>query len=166
MESKSPASSIKMNTKKNSWMMLGLVFGVSVILYILDVPIIPLSTQITSTIPTLIPTSIIITPQPTQPTTQISSAKSLSATISYFPEGMNESITVSLTITNSLVSEVSLTQSMNDGKSRRYQLAFESEIQPLVVGKDIKNLNLSRVAGASFTTDAFMQAVEKIKQQI
>ena len=159
MESKSPTPSIKMNIKKSSYMMLGLVFGVSVILYILDVPIIP----------SLIPTSIIITPQstqPTPPTMPTNSAKNLSATIAYFPEGANESITVSLKLTNSLISEVSIAQSMNDGKSRRYQLAFESEVQPLVVGKDINTLNLTRVAGASFTTDAFMQALEKIKTQI
>jgi len=156
--------------------MLGLVLGVSVILYIFDVPILPSTAQIVPTImiPTLFPTQIVPTlslstqsppPLPITPTVVIFS-KNILATVDYFPEGRSESITVSLTLSNFIISGMAVNNSMNDGKSRQYQLAFESEIQPLVVGKDIKTLNLSRVAGASFTTDAFMQAIEKIKSQI
>jgi len=136
--------------------MLSLVLGVSVILYIFDVPVITSPTQI---VPTIISSPQII------PATA-STSKNISASIDYFPEGRSESITVSLIISNSTISEMTVKNSMNDGKSRQYQLAFESEIQSLVVGKDVKSLNLSRVAGASITTDAFMQAVDKIKSQI
>ena len=146
-----------MNIKKSSYMMLSLVFGVSVILYILDIPIIPSSTQMT---PTISISPIVSIPTP------VTNTKSLSETIVYTPEGRNESISVSLTVTNSIISELSVINSMNAGKSRSYQLSFESEIQPLVVGKDIKTLNLSRVAGASNTTDAFMQAIDKIRAKI
>ena len=165
-----------MNIKKSSWMMLGLVLGVSVILYIFDVPIVPSSTQMIPTIivPTLVPTIISLPTgnivQPTasliSPTLSPSIVNSFSANVDYFPEGRSESISVSLKLNGAVVSELSMVNSMNDGKSRMYQLAFESEIQPLVVGKDIKSLNLSRVAGASITTDAFMQAIDKIKSQI
>lgn len=150
--------------------MLSLVFGVSVILYVLDVPIIPSSTQMTPTvtIPTISPitTTIPTTPAVTQNSPPINAIKSLSATVDYQPEGQNESITVSVKLINNTISELTSVCSMNDGKSRMYQSAFISEIQPLVIGKDIKNLNLSRVAGASFTTDAFMQAIDIMKTKI
>lgn len=157
-----------MNIKKNSLMVLGLVFGVSVILYIFDVPIISTSTQLTPTI--TIPITIPSVTNMQSPQTQVSIApsnfKKYSATVGYDPEGRNESIDVSLTLDNFIITELSSTHSMNDGKSRRYQMEFESAIQPLVIGKDINTLNLSKVAGASFTTDAFMQAIQKIKSNI
>ncbi|MCX6731120.1 MAG: hypothetical protein NTZ55_04690 [Candidatus Roizmanbacteria bacterium] len=133
-----------------------------------DVPI-PSSTQLTPTIavPTVIPTvSISAQPSQTQTTPIPSNIKQYSAFVIYEPEGRSESINVSLTLNNTIVTEVTAIHSMNDGKSRRYQMDFEAAIQSLVVGKDIKTLNLSRVAGASFTTDAFMQAVKKIQSKI
>lgn len=148
--------------------MLALVFGISVILYIFDVPIIPSSTLMTPTVS--IPTPVLTTP-PLIPTIQALSptntaAKSATATVDYMPEGRSESITVSLQLNNRIITELHSTHSMNMGKSRMYQQAFEAEIQPLVVGKDINSLNLSRVAGASLTTDAFMQAIATIRSQI
>jgi len=146
-----------MNIKKSSMWMLALVFGVSVILYILDVPIIPQSTQI---IPTLtIPTAL--TPSPLA-----NNVRTFTETVGYDPEGMSETITVTVKVSNGIVSKLFSQHSMNDGKSRKYQQNFEALIQPLVVGKDIRTLNLSRVAGASFTTDAFMQAIKNIQKSI
>ncbi len=150
-----------MNIKKSSFLMLCLVFGVSVILYILDVPIIPSSTQITPTVFVPIPTPLVV-----DPTQKISKLQSFTETIGYDPEGRSETITVSVTLSENIVTELTSIHSMNDGKSRRYQMNFEAEIQPLVVGKDIKTLQLSRVAGASVTTDAFMQAIEVIRAKI
>jgi len=153
-----------MNIKKNSFIVLGLVFGVSVILYIFDVPIRITPSEITTTI--VIPTPTNISVQTTQNSGASNIIKQYSAIVNYFPEGRNESISVSLTLNSSIITEVTTVHSKNDGKSRMYQEAFESEIRPLVVGRDINSLNLSRVAGASFTTDAFLQAVEKIKNNI
>lgn len=141
--------------------MLSLVFGVSVILYIFDVPIIPASTQITPTVVVPIPTPLVV-----DPTQKISNIQSFTETIGYDPEGRSETVTVNVTLNDGIVTKLESQHSMNDGKSRRYQLNFEAEIQPLVVGKDIKTLQLSRVAGASITTDAFMQAIEVIRGKI
>jgi hypothetical protein len=157
-----------MNIKKNSLMVLGLVFGVSVILYIFDVPITPQTIQLIPTIavPTVIPTITTIQTPQAQNDTALSNVKKYSAMVTYDPEGRSESINVSLTLNNTTITEISSQHSMNDGKSRRYQMNFESAIGPLVIGKDINTLNLSRVAGASFTTDAFMQAIQNIKSKI
>lgn len=145
-----------MNIKKSSLLVLGLVFGVSVILYIFDSPILP---SISTVIPSTIPSTIIsVVPQ--------STVKTLTSYIIYQPEGRSESIQVTLELENSLITKLSSIHSGNSGKSVRYQTAFEGEIQGLVIGKDIKTLNLSRVAGASNTTAAFMQALDAIRAQI
>lgn len=157
-----------MNIKKSSFMVLGLVFGISVILYIFDVPIISPSTQLipTITISPAVPTIINQEPAQSQNTITPNNIKKYSATVAYHPEGRSESINVSLTLDNTTITEIASTHSMNDGKSQRYQIAFEAEIRSFVIGKDINTLNLSRVAGASFTTDAFMQAIQQIKNNI
>ncbi len=153
-----------MNIKRNSYLVLGLVMGVSVTLYIFDVPMNIPSSQTTPTI--AFPTSISV-PVPTIQHGNISNImKKYSATIDYYPEGKNESINVSLTLRDLIIIDVTSVHSMNNGKSRIYQTGFEAEIQPIVVGKNINTLDLSRIAGASFTTDAFLQAVKKIKNSI
>jgi len=161
-----------MNIKKNSLMVLGLVFGVSVILYIFDVSVIPPSTQITPTvsIPTAVPitilsptTSSIIIPTAV-PTT--SSLKHLSETIDYSVRGIPESIVVNITLNGTIITDLQLTQNTDNGQSAAYQDAFFSEIKPSVVGKNLKDINVSRVAGASYTTDAFMRAINKMQTNI
>ncbi len=149
--------------------MLSLVFGVSVILYLFDVPIIPQSSQLIPTVSISLPPVVPTTPPVSNvapslvPTT---AKKTLSASIDYDPEGRRESIQVSLVLDGTMIVEINNIHSMNDGKSRRYQRNFEAEIAPMVVGKDIKSLSISTVAGASFTTSAFMQAIETIKNKI
>lgn len=156
-----------MNIKKSSIQMLLLVFGVSVILYIFDVPIVPSSSTLIPTLalPITVPTSVTGTTRMAITSAPFANT-SFSESVNYNPEGRSESIAVSVELNGSVITQISSTHSMNDGKSRMYQRAFEAEIQPLVVGKDIKTLNLSRVAGASLTTDAFMQAVEGIKSKM
>ena len=77
-----------------------------------------------------------------------------------------ESITVNITLDGTTVTDLQLTQNTNNGESAVYQDAFLSEIKPSVVGKNIKDINVSRVAGASYTTDAFMQAIQKIQTKM
>ena len=161
-----------MNIKKNSLIMLGLVFGVSVILYALDVPMntsIKTNNTSTTSIPTAIPTSASPTPIPsTQPTplSTTSSIKHVSETVDYTVRRIPESITVNITLDGTTVTDLQLTQNTNNGESAVYQDAFLSEIKPSVVGKNIKDINVSRVAGASYTTDAFMQAIQKIQTKM
>lgn len=170
-----------MNIKKNSFMVLGLVFGVSVIFYLLDMPTVPSSTQMTPTvsIPTIIPTQqivqVTITPMPTAPTVitpkvalspTVSSLKRLSETVDYTVRGIPESITVRIALDGTTVTDLQLSQNPGSGESAGYQDAFASEIKSYVVGKNLKDINVSYVAGASYTTDAFMQAVNKMKTSI
>ncbi len=145
-----------MNIKKNSLLMLGLVFGVSVILYIFDVRILPPSTQITPIIS--------ISPIPT--TTITSALRSFTETVRYPVKQSNEDIIVTLILKNNIVTTLEISHTSNLKKSIQYHDAFDGAIQPLVIGKNIKDINVSRVAGASGTTIGFMQAIEKIRTQI
>ncbi|MCX6732752.1 MAG: FMN-binding protein [Candidatus Roizmanbacteria bacterium] len=171
-----------MNIKKNSYMMLGLVFGVSVILYVFDTSIHTSSKiQIVpqTFIPSIIPTTQLITPtittqsvsptsvQITLPTTvPTSSLKRLSNSVDYTVRGIPEHIVVTITLQGTTITDLQLTQNTDNGESAAYQDAFLSVIKQSVVGKNIKDINVSRVAGASYTTDAFMQAISNIQAKI
>lgn len=81
----------------------------------------------------------------------------------YTVEGKQDSITVQLTIQNDYASNLVDTYTYSSTKSKKYQDSFESNIRSLVVGKAINNISLSRVGGASITTNAFNQAFSQIK---
>ena len=157
-------------------MVLGLVFGVSVILYIFDVRVTPSSTQLTPTvsIPTIIPTGQIVqvTTAPVPITTSVtaspttSSLKHLSETVDYSVRRTPESITVSIALNGTTITDLQLSQNPGSGESAGYQDAFATEIKSYVVGKNLKDINVSRVAGASYTTNAFMQAIKKMQTSI
>ncbi|MFH0772807.1 MAG: FMN-binding protein [bacterium] len=152
-----------MNIKKNSYKVLGLVLGVSVILYIFDVPIIPSSTQVTPTItiPTIVPTEQIIKTTIASPTPP--SLKKVSEIVDYTVGNFPESVSVNITLDGATVTDLQLSLNPSNDTSAAYQNAFAAEIKSYVVGKNIKDINVSRVAGASYTTEAFMQAVKKIQ---
>lgn len=87
-----------------------------------------------------------------------------SANGEYFVEG-KESIGVSLTLKNDIVTDASVQVMSRGGTSRSYQMMFVDNFKSQVVGKDISSLNLNRVAGASLTTQGFNNAVSIIKSQ-
>lgn len=88
-----------------------------------------------------------------------------SATGSYSTPGGQESITVSLTIEDDVITQVNAVGSASRGDSAQYQSAFLSGYKSSVVGKDIKTVKLSRVAGSSLTSTGFNRAIEKIKDE-
>lgn len=163
--------------------MLGLVFGVSVLLYIFDVsvrtsPKIQIVPQ--TSLPTVIPTTqpIITTAvsrtivSPTSAQAIIPTAiptrglQRLSHSIDYTVRGIPEHMIVIVTLQGTTVADLQLTQNTDNEESASYQDAFYSVIKQSVVGKNIKDINVSRVAGASYTTDAFMKAINTIQSKI
>ena len=77
--------------------------------------------------------------------------------------GDAESVTVTITLADDIVTAVDVTGSATSPQSRQYQQAFIGGIQAEVVGKDIDTLSVSRVAGSSLTSGGFNQALETIK---
>lgn len=70
---------------------------------------------------------------------------------------------MTIAITNDIVSASSVTISSTSGESGNYQTQFKNNYQPYVVGKALASLNLSRVSGASLTTNAFNTALGTIR---
>jgi hypothetical protein len=94
-----------------------------------------------------------------------SNKNNLTASISYRVPNSTQSIDVTLTIDNFIIKNVNTKHSMK-GESREYQQSFESDYKKFVVGKDIREIKLSRISGASLTTEAFNQAINQIKKSL
>lgn len=158
-----------MNIKKNSFAVLGLVLGVSVILYIFDVPIISTSNQITpiESTPTPIPTlTPVVSPATSWITPTESSFKQISETVDYSVKRFSENIMVNVTFSNQTIIDLQIKNQSTNGESAAYQEAFAAEIKQYVIGKKISEVNVSRVAGASYTTAAFMEAMSRMQSKI
>ena len=82
----------------------------------------------------------------------------------YVPQGY-EDIKVTLTIKNGVVTDSQIVNSEGDRDSQAYQEAFASLYKSNVVGKSISGLQLSYIAGASDTTQAFNDALNQIRNE-
>lgn len=86
-----------------------------------------------------------------------------SAEGSYQSPGGSETIGVSITIEDDVVTAVTVTPEADRSDSIKYQTAFASGIADEVVGKAIDELSVSVVAGSSLTSEGFNAALESIK---
>ena len=81
----------------------------------------------------------------------------------YQSPGGQESVTVTVTLQDDVVTAVDVTPHATSGNAKQYQTQFASGIAAEVVGKDIDSLEVSRVAGSSLTSGGFNAALEKIR---
>lgn len=81
----------------------------------------------------------------------------------YTPDG-TESMDVTITLADGLITDVSLDySSIYNRESYMYTNMFSQNIDSYAVGQSIDGLSLRRVAGASLTTDGFNNALEIIR---
>lgn len=80
------------------------------------------------------------------------------------PHGF-EDIKVTVTLKNGVVTAASIQNSEGDPESARFQENFASAYKQYVVGKNLSDINLSFVAGASDTSEGFNEALQKITTQ-
>lgn len=78
------------------------------------------------------------------------------------PNG-TESIDVSLTLEDGIVTAVEVTGHNSNPNTEHFQGEFIGGIADVVVGKSIDELQVDRVAGSSLTSGGFNAAVEAIK---
>jgi len=130
---------------------------------IADTTPVPALTPSASTPSDTAPPTATTTPTPTATTTYKNG--SYSATGNYNTPGGRESITVNLTVSNDVVTTVSVSLSGIDDTSREYQSAFANGYKQYVVGKKIDAISLSRVSGSSLTSGGFNAALATIKAQ-
>ncbi len=80
------------------------------------------------------------------------------------PRRTEQSIAVALTVANGVITGSNI---IYDGKpegetSNDYQANFDKAYEAVVIGQPVAGLSLSRIGGASLTTEAFNEAVAQI----
>jgi hypothetical protein len=80
----------------------------------------------------------------------------------YISPGGAESIKVSVTLENDIITSATVTGGAT-GESKEYQDYFISGYKSSVVGKDVDTVSLSRVGGSSLTSSGFNAALKLIK---
>lgn len=86
-----------------------------------------------------------------------------SATGDYSAPGGRESIELTVTLSDGVISSSTLVENAKSGEAKEYQAKFASGYKALVVGKKVGEVSLSRVAGSSLTSNGFNDALEQIK---
>lgn len=114
--------------------------------------------------PTPTPTPTPVTPPVVIPKSKYSDGTYTAVGNYFVPEG-SESITVIVTLQNDIIVSADVTGNGSRGDSRKYINRFISGYSPYVVGKNIDDVQLSRVSGASLTPKGFNAALAIIKSQ-
>ncbi len=83
----------------------------------------------------------------------------------YSSPGGPQGINVAVQLENDTVSWVMVTPSSFIGEPAKFQSRFAEAVSDEVVGKDIDNIAVSRLAGSSLTSVAFNQALASIKTE-
>lgn len=81
----------------------------------------------------------------------------------YSTPGGVESIGLTVTLNNGIIGDVTLEQQATGGDAAVYQEKFASSYKQLVKGKKIDEVNLTRVAGSSLTSNGFNDALANIR---
>jgi uncharacterized protein with FMN-binding domain len=80
------------------------------------------------------------------------------------PESV-ETISVTVTLESDVITAVEVTGDPQKRESEQYQGQFIGGISDVVVGQDIDEISVSRVAGSSLTSGGFNEAIETIKSE-
>ncbi|MHC6592348.1 FMN-binding protein [Arthrobacter sp. C152] len=88
-----------------------------------------------------------------------------SADGNYVSPNGTETVGVQLTLAAGTVTGVQITQHPSNPNTRKFQGEFAGGIAAQVVGRNIDELRVSKVAGSSLTSGGFNQALEKIKAE-
>lgn len=80
------------------------------------------------------------------------------------PESV-ETVTVTVTLADDVVTAVDVSGNPTKRESEQYQGQFIGGISAEVVGKNIDDVSVSRVAGSSLTSGGFTEALDAIKAE-
>ena len=72
---------------------------------------------------------------------------------------------MTVTLEDDIVTAVEVTGDPQKRESQQYQGQFIGGIADVVVGEDIDDLQVSRVAGSSLTSGGFNKAIDAIKSE-
>lgn len=111
--------------------------------------------------------SEIVTDTPEAPTTETSFADgSYTTQASYFtPRRTEHLMDITLTVENDVVTDASIIWDGDATPKTPSHSGFDVAYKAEVVGQPLSEINLSRVGGASLTSDAFNEAVDTIEAE-
>jgi uncharacterized protein with FMN-binding domain len=105
----------------------------------------------------------------TQPTATVSASEfkdgEYDATGHYVSPGGPRDVDVTITLADGVITDAIFLGHATDPNSKRFQGEFRDNFKPLVVGKNIDDVQLTKVAGSSLSPKGFMDALEKIKTE-
>lgn len=104
-----------------------------------------------------------LTPQDTA-TSTIYKDGTYTSTGTYLSPGGQESLDLTVTLKDGIVTNSSIMQTADNGDSREYQSVFASSYKDQVVGKNVDRVSLSRVSGSSLTSNGFNDALDQVKK--
>ncbi len=76
-----------------------------------------------------------------------------------------EMLGVSVTLTNDVITDAQVSVKAQVPASKHWQQVFTDNYKQYVVGKNINEVNLTKVSGSSLTPKGFNDAIQKIKTQ-
>jgi uncharacterized protein with FMN-binding domain len=83
----------------------------------------------------------------------------------YTSPGGAEKIGVMVTLAGNKITSATVTSEAGDAEASLYQSQFISGIKPLIIGKNIATVHVSRVSGSSLTSQGFNDAIQQIENQ-
>jgi len=114
------------------------------------------------------------TPTPTSTPTDAATATTQASTYTdgtysasgtYQAPSGTESIDVTVTVADDIVTAVTVSGSSSNPEASQYQSRFSSAIAAVIVGQDLGTISVDRVAGSSLTTGGFTTALEAIRAE-
>jgi uncharacterized protein with FMN-binding domain len=85
------------------------------------------------------------------------------ASAEYPSPNVTETLTVTVTLAEGVITDVEAIGDGDNPNSKRYQAEFSAGIADVVVGKSIDEIQVDKVAGSSLTSEGFNKAIEEIK---
>jgi hypothetical protein len=121
-------------------------------------------TEKTPTTPAVTPTSTPTTPAPVAPKTVYKNGTYTVSTSYNAPGRSTHSVDATITIKDDVITASNVSYGGdNVNTSTEYQNKFSKGYQTQVIGKNLGTVSLSRVGGASLTTNAFNKALAEVK---
>jgi uncharacterized protein with FMN-binding domain len=153
------------NTSNNNLSKFALPL-VAVVIIIIAVVAVYTSTKDSNTVPAPANQESQVTNQPATED-QASQYKDgiYSAQGSYVSPGGPREIGLTITLENNVITDTTFEGNAEDPASKRFQGEFGDNYSPLIIGKNIDEVTLTKVSGSSLTPKGFTDALEKIKTE-
>lgn len=123
------------------------------------------------------PVTPVTTPPPSEPAPPVDTGTTPTTTSANYKNGTftadgsymthvgPESVTITVTLKDNVITDTTFNATPNAPMSARFQDMFAQNYKPLVIGKNINDVQLGKVSGSSLTPIGFNDALAKIKAQ-